>query len=65
MSNPIVGRFSSLADGYLKNRPVAGLYCHSEYLGRKIREVNVSSFDWAQLDLSSVVEGTKYPQPKA
>ena len=36
MSNPLVGRFSSLADGYLKNRPVAGLYCHSEYLGKKV-----------------------------
>jgi SAM-dependent methyltransferase len=64
MSNPIVGRFSSLADGYLKNRPVSGLYCHSEYLGRKTRTVNVHSFDWAQLDLSSVVEGTNYPKPK-
>jgi SAM-dependent methyltransferase len=65
MSNPIVGRFSSLADGYLKNKPVTGLYCHSEYLGRKTREINVNSFDWAQLDLSSVVEKTNYPQPKA
>lgn len=65
MSNPIVGRFSSLADGYLKNKPVIGLYCHSEYLGRKNREVNTNGFDWAQLDISSVVEKTTYPQPKA
>jgi SAM-dependent methyltransferase len=63
MSNPIVGRFSSLADRYLKNRPVVGLYCHSEYLGRKIRDVH--SFDWAQIDLASVVGETKYPKPKA
>jgi len=62
MSNPIVGRFSSLADGYLKNRPVSGLYCHSEYLGRKTRDVN--SFDWTQINLSSVVGESKYPQPK-
>lgn len=62
MSNPIVGRFSSLADNYLKNRPVPGLYCHSEYLGRKTREIN--NFNWAQVDLASVVGETKYPQPK-
>jgi len=62
MSNPIVGRFSSLADAYLKNKPVAGLYCHSEYLGKKIREVE--SFDWKKIDLASVVEGTQYPTPK-
>ncbi|SMP50632.1 Methyltransferase domain-containing protein [Desulfonatronum zhilinae] len=61
MSNPIVGRFSSLADDYLKNKPVAGLYCHSEYLGRKIKHVN--HFDWAQVDLSNVVGETKYPEP--
>ena len=62
MSNPIVGRFSSLADDYLKNRPVNGLYCHSEYLGRKVR--NVSNFDWVQIDLPSVVGETKYPKPE-
>lgn len=61
MSNPIVGRFSSLADEYLKNKPISGLYCHSEFLGRKIRDVNC--FDWAQVDLSSMVGNTKYPQP--
>jgi hypothetical protein len=62
MSNPMVGRFSSLADDYLKNKPVGGLYCHSEYLGRKIRAVN--NFDWAQVDLASVVGDAKYPYPK-
>ena len=35
MSNLIVGRFSSFADTYLKNKPVVCLYCHSEYLGKK------------------------------
>lgn len=61
MSNPMVGRFSSLADPYLKNKPVAGLYCHSEYLGRKIKEVK--NFDWEQMDLENVVGKTKYPRP--
>jgi SAM-dependent methyltransferase len=61
VSNPIVGRFSSMADDYLKNQPVPGLFCHAEYLGRKVREV--TNFDWSQLDLSDVVAGTSYPQP--
>jgi SAM-dependent methyltransferase len=62
MSNPIVGRFSSLADSYLKNKPINGLYCHSEYLGKKIRDVK--NFEWAQIDLASIVGETKYPKPK-
>jgi hypothetical protein len=61
MSNPIVGRYSVLADDYLKFRPVRGLYCHSEYLGRKVREV--SSFKWKNIDLAEVVNGTTYPKP--
>ena len=62
MSNPIVGRFSSLADDYLKNRPIKGLYCHSEYLGRKLRDV--PDFDWNKTTLEDIVTTTKYPQPK-
>lgn len=64
MSNPIVGRFSSGSDtdAYLRNKPVTGLYCHSEYLGRKIKEVN--DFDWNKVDLLTVVGETKYPEPK-
>ena len=63
MSNPMVGRFSSLADSSLKNKPVGGLYCHSEYFAKKIRDVN--NFDWEQIDLTDVVGETKYPKPKA
>lgn len=62
MSNPIVGRFSLLADEYLRNKPVRGLYCHSEYLGKKIKEVE--NFSWEQLNLEDVVGDTKYPEPK-
>ncbi|HTE00838.1 MAG TPA: class I SAM-dependent methyltransferase [Mucilaginibacter sp.] len=62
MSNPIVGRFSSLADEYLRYKPVKGLYCHVEYLGKKIREVK--DFEWAAVDLEEVVGNTKYPEPK-
>ena len=63
MSNPIVGRFSSLADAYLKNKPVPALYCHSEYLGKKVKDTN--NFDWQQLDLEDVVGQTKYPEANA
>lgn len=60
-SNPMVARFSALADDYLKFMPVTGLYCHSEFLGRKIKEVG--PFDWNDVNLEEVVGGTKYPLP--
>jgi len=62
MSNPMVGRFSSLADDYLKNKPIPGLYCHSEYLGKKVRDV--IDFDWSNVDLADVIGEGKYPEPK-
>lgn len=60
-SNPMVGRFSRLADGYLRFMPVKGLYCHSDFLGRKVREVD--HFDWRTVRLDEVVDETKYPLP--
>lgn len=62
MSNPIVGRFSKFADGYLRYRPVTGLYCHVEFLGQKVKEVD--DFDWRTLDLDNAVNQSKYPEPK-
>lgn len=61
MSNPMVGRFSSLADDYLRNKRVTGLYCHSSYMGKMVREV--AGFDWGAIDLGDVVGNTKYPEP--
>jgi len=60
-SNPMVGRFSKLADNYLRYMPITGLYCHSEFLGRQIRDVD--SFDWNTVNLSDAVGDTKYPAP--
>lgn len=57
MSNPVVGRFSSLAEDRLKNRRIRGMYCHSQFLGRKTRDV--SDFDWGRVDLTDVVGDTK------
>ncbi len=62
-SNPIVGRFSALAQDSLRYTPVKGLYCGSEFLGRKIR--NVGPFDWNDVNLDEVVGGTKYPSPES
>lgn len=59
VSNPIIGRFSYFADEYLKFTPVTGLYCHSEYLGRKIKHVD--HFDWNKVALEELVQGTAYP----
>lgn len=61
MSNPLVGRFSSEADLYLRNQPVRGLYCHSQFLGRKVRDVR--ELDWGRLELAEVVGNTTYPLP--
>jgi SAM-dependent methyltransferase len=62
MSNPIVGRFSGLAEKRLRNQPVTGLYCGSEYLGRKVRDEQ--SFDWNHVSVNEVVVGTTYPAPR-
>ena len=62
-SNPIVGRFSSLADPYLRGRPVTGLYCHSEILCRKTRDV--PDFDWSRLTPADLVGSLRYPEPES
>lgn len=61
MSNPMVGRFSSFADEHLRNQPIPGLYCHSEYLGRKVKTVDFDQFAWHNVDLEDIVGNTKYP----
>jgi SAM-dependent methyltransferase len=62
MSNPIVGRFSAMADKKDRYRPVLGLYSGSEFLGRKVRDEQ--SFDWNHVTVDEVVTGTKYPAPR-
>ena len=61
VSNPIVGRFSELAQPYLRNRPVTGLYCHSGFYGRKVRDV--PNFRWCPEMLEAVTSETQYPEP--
>jgi SAM-dependent methyltransferase len=54
LSNPMVARFSSLADENLRFMAVRGLYGHSAFLGRKIREV--PDFNWNDLHLVKLWE---------
>lgn len=61
-SNLIEGRFSMYASLYLQDRLVSGLYCHSEYLGQKEKEVD--DLSWDNVCLEDVVGATKYPKPK-
>lgn len=61
MQNPMIGRFSSLSPKSLRYRPIRGLYCSSEFLGRKVKDVQ--GFDWAKVTTDEVVKATTYPAP--
>lgn len=60
LSNPMVGRFSQLADEALRYEIIPGLYCHSQYLGKKF--MDVENFDWNNVQLADVVANTTYPK---
>jgi hypothetical protein len=60
-SNPLACRFSSDADEYLRHTPLPGMYCHVDFLGRKVREV--PDFRWDNLSLDALVGATRYPPP--
>lgn len=59
--NLIAGRFSEYSSDYLRGTYVSGLYCHSEYLGRKIK--NVNDLSWDNISLEDVSRETRYPTP--
>ena len=61
MQNPIVGRFSAYADAYLRFQPVRALYCHSNIVARKVRDV--TDFRWRDAALEAVAGTTAYPMP--
>jgi ubiquinone/menaquinone biosynthesis C-methylase UbiE len=62
MSNPIVGRFMKQSARYLRNTRVSHMFGFSEYLGKKVAEVD--SFAWSTLRLTDVVGDLKYPAPR-
>lgn len=61
-SNLIEGKFSIDASEYLRGKMVPGLYCHSEYLGQKFKDVEESELDWSVVSLDDVRKGTEYPR---
>ena len=61
MQNPIVGRFSAYADRYLRFQPVRALYCHSNIVARKVRDV--PGFSWRDAGIEGVAGEAKYPAP--
>lgn len=61
VSNPIYGVFSDKACEYLRGRKVTDLYCHSEFLGQKVQEVE--NFDWNNVSLDKLYGRTCYPRP--
>jgi SAM-dependent methyltransferase len=62
MSNPMNGVFNQKSDEYLRGKPVGDLYCHSEILCRKTRDV--SEFEWNKVEIDEIVDNTRYPLPK-
>ena len=60
----IEGKFSEEAADYLKGKAVSGLYCHSEFLGQKVREVRNEELSWENVVLEDVVGDARYPLGK-
>lgn len=60
-SNLIEGKFSEYASEDLAGMGIMGMYCHSEYLGQKIADVD--DLSWDHLQLADVVRSTEYPRP--
>lgn len=61
-SNLIIGQFSEEASEYLKGRVVGGLYCHSEFLGQKVKDVSEKELSWDSVFLDDVIGESKYPR---
>lgn len=62
-SNLIRGEFFEESSSYLQGRLIGGLYCHSEFLGQKVEEIE-NELSWDNVKLGDVVGSTKYPEPK-
>ena len=61
VSNPLIARFSKCAVKYLRGRKIPGLYCHSEFLGKKFKDVE--DFNWYNVNVEDIYRGTKYIEP--
>lgn len=61
MSTPMFGFFGEKAHPYLRYKPVGELYCHSEILCEKVRDV--SGFSWREVSMKELVQESRYPKP--
>lgn len=61
MENPIVGRFSIDAMKGKIGDPVYSLYVHSTVLARKVRRVDLETWDWRDC-LQRIVRESMYPE---
>lgn len=62
MSNPMAGYFAHDSASYLRYLPVTELYFHSEILCVKKRDT--ADFNWREVSIEKVVDGTVYPLPE-
>lgn len=55
-------QFSDISSEYLRGKYVGGMYCHSEFLGKKLFSVPDEELKWECLSLNDVVGATRYPK---
>ncbi len=60
VSNPIKGVFTDESAEYLRGRKVKNMFCHSEFPGQKV--CDVEGFDWANCEIDDLYEEIIYPQ---
>lgn len=61
-SNLLEGKFSEDASEYLQGKMVGGLYCHSEFLAQKTKDIPDNELTWDNVLLEDVTGNTRYPQ---
>ena len=64
VSNLLRAEISDHASQYLRGRLAGGMFVHSEYLGRKIKDVPDELLDWNNIVLEEAVQGSVYPSKK-
>jgi ubiquinone/menaquinone biosynthesis C-methylase UbiE len=64
--NLLEGRFSETeqTSPYLRGQMMANLYCHTEYLGRKVADLPEEALSWDRVGPEDLARGTVYPQPE-
>lgn len=61
VDTPIVSRFSTLNPAHLRDIPITGMYCHSEFFGRKV--ARVKNFNWRQVDFKKIIDKPEINDP--